>query len=164
MARLGKCLDLTVLSPIIVMAAGATATWLATSATAGTFVVHLPATPSCGGPAAPGFADRYASCTFTFAGCGSVRVSMAGTGSDDRYEPTADAGVLAGDGSYASAIQINGTNGGATCHSVALAPRGGGSSTADFTVGCGAQMQLSFDVSIAVSAPACTCTFTITVL
>ena len=163
--RLGRCIDLSALSPTIVQAAGATGTWVASSALAGTFTVHLPATPSCGGPAAPGFADRYASCTLTLKGCGSLLVSAAGTGGDDRHAGDAEVNVIkAIDSSTVNWISLNGTNGGLTCHSVSLVPVSGAESPQTIPVTCGDELVLSFDLTLAVSAPACDCTFTVEVL
>jgi len=163
--RLGRCIDITALSPTVVHNAGATSTWSPTTATSGTFTVHLPATPSCGGAAAPGYLDRYASLTLPLQGCGSLLVSASGTGGDDRYAGAANVNVIKGiDSSVVNWISLSGTNGGASCHSVSLAPSGGGDSSQTIPVTCGDQLVLSFDLSLAVSAPACVCTFTIEVL
>lgn len=158
--RLGKCMNLTELTPNIVQGGGATATWTAVSASHGTFDVHFPPGRYCpdGDPDAE--IDPYASCTIKFVGCGTVHLTAAGTSGTVAGVPIAFSQLLLRDGAGVSiqpAISLVGETGGVSCESAGLS----GDDDVTFKVTCGMELTLEFDGTGAGTAPECDVSFTV---
>lgn len=156
--RLGKCIDLTGLTPNIVQGGGATATWTAISATHGTCEIHCPPGRFCPGGDPGAEIDPYASCSIKFHGCGTVHVTAAGTGGAEEGRPVASSQLTLRDGTTLStqpSISMVSGSGGVSCDSTGLT----GDDDATFKVMCGMELVLTFDGTGATTAPACDVTF-----
>jgi hypothetical protein len=152
--KLGKCIDLTVLTPNIVQGGGATATWAATSASHGTCEIHFPPGRYCPGGDPGSEIDAYASCTLRFTGCGTVHVTAAGTTGAAEGIPYAFSQLLLRGGAGVSAqpaILLFGEGGGVACESTGLT----GDDDVTFKVVCGMELTLEFDGTGATTAPSC---------
>lgn len=161
--KLGKCLDLTVLTPNIVQGGGATSTWTAASASHGTWEVHFPPGRYCPGGDPGAEIDPYASCVLKFRGCGRVHLTAAGTSGATIGRPIAFSQLyLRGEGgvSIQDAISLFGSTGGVSCDSVGLM----GDDDVTFQVVCGMQLLLEFDGFGAHTAPACDITFDVKIV
>lgn len=160
--RLGKCIDLTVLTPNIVQGGGATATWTAISATHGTCEIHFPPGRYCPGGDPFAVIDPYASCSLKFRGCGTLHVTAAGTGGAVDGLPIASSQLTLRDGvtlSVQPSIQMFSGTGGASCDSTGLV----GDDDVTFKLACGMELVLSFDGAGATTAPACDVLFDLTI-
>lgn len=156
--RLGKCINLTTLTPNIIEGGGATATWDPISASHGTLEIHFPPGRFCPGGDPGAEIDPYASCSLKFNGCGTVHVTAAGTGGAVDGTPVATSQLTLRDGvtlSVQSSIQMYSGSGGASCDSTGLE----GDDDVTFKVACGMELVLSFDGTGATTAPACDITF-----
>lgn len=158
MSRLGKCIELTGLTPNIVQGGGATATWTPISATHGTLDIHFPPGRFCPGGDPGALIDPYASCSLKFTGCGTVHVTAAGTGGAVSGVPVGGSALTLRDGTTLSvqpSISLFSGSGGVACDSTGLT----GDDDVTFKVGCGMELLLFFDGIGATSAPACDVTF-----
>jgi len=159
--RLGKCIDLTVLTPNIVQGGGATATWTAITATHGTLDIHFPPGRFCPGGDPEAEIDPYASCSLKFSGCGQLHVTAAGTGGPTGL-PVASSQLTLRDGvtlSVQPSISLVSGSGGVACDSTGLE----GDDDVTFKVGCGMLLVLAFDGTGATTAPACDVSFDVKV-
>lgn len=159
--RLGKCIDLTTLTPSIIYDAGATGTWTAADLAHGTWAVHLPAGRDCGGDP-ESTRGPSATCDLVMHGCGKVKISISGTSGDTFASPTAYAQLLKADGTFSAqtGLTMGGSSGGTGCLSVPLT----GDSEVTFQVTCGWVIRLSFDAGYVFNAPASDATFTAQIL
>lgn len=161
--RLGKCIDLTALTPNLVQGGGATAVWTAISPTHGTCVMTHPPGRDCPGGDPGAMIDPYASISFLFQGCGRIHITASGTGAAATSSPYAFSSLLLRDGTTISSqpnlAVFSGVSGGALCDSTPLS----GDDDIIINVTCGIELTLSFDGLYAYRAPASDVTFDVEV-
>lgn len=161
--KLGKCINLTELTPNIVQGGGATSTWTAASASHGTWEVHFPPGRFCPGGDPGSEIDAYASCSLKFHGCGTIHLTAAGTSGATIGRPIAFSQLLLRGGAGVSiqdAISLFGETGGVSCDSAGLA----GDDDVTFKVVCGMELVMEFDGTGATTAPACDITFDVEIV
>lgn len=161
--KLGKCIDLTELTPNIVQGGGATSTWTAISATHGTWEAHFPPGRDCPGGDPGALIDAYASCSLKFKGCGRVHLTAAGTSGAAIGRPIAFSRLMLRDGagiSIQDAISLSGETGGFSCDSAGLV----GDDDVTFKVACGMELVLEFDGFLGSTAPACDVLFDVEIV
>lgn len=160
--RMGKCIDLTALTPNIVQGGGATSTWTAITATHGTWEVHFPPGRFCPGGDPGAEIDPYAFCTLKLSGCGRLHVTAEGTSGTVAGLPIAYSQLQLRDDAGTSiqpAISLIGETGGSACDSTGLT----GDDDVSIKVMCGMELLLAFDGTGAGTAPACDVIFTVKV-
>jgi len=160
--HLGKCIDLTELTPNTIEGGGATVTWTAISPTHGTCVIHFPPGRDCpgGDPGAEIFS--YGQCSFLFKGCGQIHVMASGTSGMVSGSPAAFSQLLLADGVTLSAqpsISMAGVTGGTSCEGIALE----GDGDMIVSVRCGMELTLSFDAFGTYNFPESAVTFDVEV-
>lgn len=159
--RLGKCNDLSTLTPSIIQVGGATGSWTVIDAAHGQYVTNHPAGGECGGG---GDDLPYSLCTFLMAGCGRVKVTVSGYGDGYVGLPSVIVFLVESFGVVGSTLQLNGGTGGAPCSSADLSGDDGDNMT--FSVACGWTLELAVDSATGLRSrsPAMDVTFTVEVL
>ncbi len=160
--RLGKGIDLTLVTPSIFLFGSATGTWTAADATHGTYVAHHGAGAACGGTDYSLVANAV---DIKCRGCGSIKVTISGNGSANNGFPVATASVITplSTTSAQGTLSLHGPGGGAACGSGALTNTSG-IFIRTFRVTCGSTLRLQYQSTFNHNSPALDCTFTIQVM
>lgn len=153
---LGRCVNLELAEPTILLSYGATASWTPSGESAATWEVHGTASTECGGEQFYSYATLHLLCR----GCGRIKVTVAGVGATDGGGTLVEALILLPDGTSSAQgvlMQTTGSGGDDPCGSTEI------SGDKTWKVACGAQLVLIFETS-ALNVPETDCTFNVEVL